>query len=249
MIDQLGHESPQPISELFRAWKPGDDLPLPVKRPLGTTVPSSKSSFDEGLKAQWRRDYPIPSEVPNADIERVSKDIVDELRAAIKQRVRSILISGRAGIGKTYALAAVFRAMWNWHPPEVAWYRLETIIELMAQCQKSSTGNFVVTGKNGASALHYTRANLVKKWATPRTLFVDDLGTSSLNEFTFPMAFDLFQSRLENTTIYSTNKSIEELTRMYDDRIASRLVDGICITMDGDDRRLARARFLKLKAS
>lgn len=80
-------------------------------------------------------------------------------------------------------------------------------------------------------------------------LIIDDLGTESLNSSRFSELFNILNSRLllqesrGTKTILSTNLSLEQLWKRYDDRIISRIMGNFdIIRFFGDDIRLQKKR-------
>ena len=73
-------------------------------------------------------------------------------------------------------------------------------------------------------------------------LIIDDLGTESQSSAKFAELFSIINSRMLNPktkTIISTNLNLNQLSKLYDDRIISRLIGqyNIC-KFYGDDIRL-----------
>ena len=75
-------------------------------------------------------------------------------------------------------------------------------------------------------------------------LVIDDLGTENLTAARFTELFNLLNARLLKSnvkTIISTNLSLEDLAKTYDDRILSRLIGNYNICrFFGDDIRLKK---------
>ena len=75
-------------------------------------------------------------------------------------------------------------------------------------------------------------------------LIIDDLGTENINSLKFSELFNIINTRLLNQTnhitktIISTNLSMDNLFKLYDERIVSRLIGyyNIC-RFFGDDIR------------
>ena len=73
-------------------------------------------------------------------------------------------------------------------------------------------------------------------------LIIDDLGTENLTAAKLTELFTILNTRLLNPktkTIISSNLDLEDIKRIYDERILSRIIGNYCICkFFGDDIRL-----------
>jgi chromosomal replication initiation ATPase DnaA len=169
---------------------------------------------------------------------------------------RNLLIHGPPGTGKTHQCWAVAR------------FLLVHQIRSLADMRIRSTHNgdrYVSEGRNNAisrlatTAWSYCKLQIISEsgdiarhrfdheWlgdmaATEDWLVIDDIGFSPKpSEWTVEAIYHLANERRawQRKTIWTTNRTPNELRDMFGGAIASRLLGGAVIEMDGQDRRLA----------
>lgn len=70
---------------------------------------------------------------------------------------------------------------------------------------------------------------------------VDELGArTKVSDFQYESVKRAIDLREDRPAVFITNLTLDELAKVYDDRIASRLAGGTVIQFDGEDRRIAR---------
>lgn len=71
-------------------------------------------------------------------------------------------------------------------------------------------------------------------------LIVDDLGVERMTDYSFEVWFKLIDERYGNLkpTVFTSNLKLSDLSKRFDDRIASRLADGKVLNIDGKDYRV-----------
>ena len=154
------------------------------------------------------------------------EDIPEPFGREISETTKDIYLWGAVGVGKTFAMSAM----------------IKHFLTYGFECERINFDGFcskVRSTMNNNSTL--TEHELVSQLANIDKLFIDDIGLRSKQEtdfayITFYNIIDQRQARRLQTFI-STNKSIEQLTDSFDDRIASRLSTAVNIHMTGKDRR------------
>jgi hypothetical protein len=75
-------------------------------------------------------------------------------------------------------------------------------------------------------------------------LMLDDLGAEKTTPFAVQCLYSVLAAREEwgRPTALTTNLTLDEIARVFDDRIASRLAGGYVLAMGGPDRRLKRGK-------
>ena len=162
---------------------------------------------------------------PRQNIQKIiklSKEFVENFN---NPEQKNLLFTGTTGIGKTYISSCIANDIikngYN------VLYQTSPILLDSIFCYKYN---------NSASK------DLYNNLFSVNLLIIDDLGTENLTAAKFTEIFTILNARLltSNTkTIISTNFSLEELSKMYDTRILSRLIGNFSICrFFGEDIRL-----------
>jgi hypothetical protein len=84
---------------------------------------------------------------------------------------------------------------------------------------------------------------LWSKFNNANLAIVDEVGTrSNPSDFETDCLRDILEHRIGRPLIVISNLSLDELAKLYDDRIPSRLAGGTIHKLVGSDRRLRRKR-------
>lgn len=140
-----------------------------------------------------------------------------------------IYLWGGVGVGKTYAMAALFKHL------------------LFAghECKRINFDDFCcrVRSTMGKKS-KVTEYEIVNEMVHCDNLFIDDIGlrTKQETDFAYVTLYTILNKRQENNlpTYITTNKPIDKLAETFDARIASRLKTATIIEMKGTDRRLTK---------
>ena len=142
----------------------------------------------------------------------------------LKRTSRSVYLHGPVGVGKTHAIAALIRYF----------------VYMGYECKLVNFNRFCLRYCDmpyGEKSKYLNEHILVDK------LFIDDLGLRSEQEsnFRYENLFDILNERLErNLPVYiSSNKSPQQIGKVFDSRIESRLRPAFIYEMKGKDRRTA----------
>ena len=80
-----------------------------------------------------------------------------------------------------------------------------------------------------------------ERWREAACCAVDELGSrTKVSDFQYESVKRAIDLREDRPAVFISNLSLDELAKVYDDRIASRLAGGTVIHFTGDDRRIAR---------
>jgi len=152
---------------------------------------------------------------------------------------RGAYLYGSPGVGKTYSLCAVARELiTEGHSVRrVVWERLTLDIRATYKSNRKS------------------ERDLIRPLIDCDVLIVEDVGTTTSldgqeSDFSLRTLLTILDSRLEacRPTWFSSNKSVEQLSATFDDRIASRLHEHCkIILLDGRDRRKPTGSGLALR--
>lgn len=142
---------------------------------------------------------------------------------------RNLLFTGTPGIGKTFISSCIANKVLD--KGYTVLYQTSPLLFDMIFDYKY--GNKSMTSKE-----------LYDSILSVNLLVIDDLGTENLTAAKFTEFFNILNSRLlnpETKTIISTNLSLEDLAKIYDDRILSRVIGNYNICrFFGDDIRLKK---------
>jgi DNA replication protein DnaC len=171
--------------------------------------------------AAWRRDVPL--RYVDVTIKKITDpDLLDWLATLPPSLhdLRSLLIAGPTGTGKTYAGWAVLRQL------DLRAWKAVTYVDFCAQLRPS--------GKDPEATFErYARAPL---------LFLDDLGAAKGSEWVEETTYRLINRRYEAKLpgIFTTNVPLAQLREVLGERVSSRLVE-MCrqVVLGGPDRRRA----------
>jgi DNA replication protein DnaC len=160
---------------------------------------------------------------------------LDDLKKSVVEG-KSLFIGGCAGAGKTHLAVAL---MGHWFAEHYTgrkpWPRalFLPVADLFWSLKRSF--------EDGAGSA----ADIIERYASVSLLVIDDLGAGRITEWARgDVLYPLIDRRYREMvpTIITSNLTVADISRLVDDRIASRMVEmGIVIELRGDDERIARA--------
>jgi DNA replication protein DnaC len=147
----------------------------------------------------------------------------------------SLLLLGVTGCGKTHAAYAAVRAATTLSlPTRAGAFRSPT---WQAMTYAEMTASLRPRGRD------YDPEAVLERYRKVGLLFIDDLGTAKLTEFTEEATYRLINGRYEDMrpSIFTSNLAADALRDVIGDRIASRLAETcVRVVLDGPDRRRTR---------
>ena len=152
---------------------------------------------------------------PRKNIENIKKKCLSFVEDFDNPNAKNLLFTGNTGLGKTFMTNAIANELLQKGKSvlyQTAPVLLETIIN-----------NKMSKNKTSSQDLFY------KNVLEADLLIIDDLGTESLNSMKLSELFTIINTRLLNLnskitkTIISTNLSIDNIFRTYEERIGSRI--------------------------
>lgn len=79
-----------------------------------------------------------------------------------------------------------------------------------------------------------------RRWGEADCVVLDELAARDrVSDFHYDTVKRAIDRRIDMPSVFISNLGLDDISKVYDDRIASRLVAGTLIRFDGDDRRLA----------
>lgn len=180
---------------------------------------------------------PTPKGI-RADWIQVTPALAAAMQQAAESSLYPVLLTGEPGRGKTCAMAAWFQRV----PGRVGWFSAADLIRQIQTCRRDGEYYFPDSAY-GCSEPHLWRTRVEQ----PDILFVDDLGVRSPTESQYEIIYELVERRGTRPTYYSTNLKPGELAKVFDARVASRLLRGTVIDVKGSDRRLKQTRVVTVE--
>jgi DNA replication protein DnaC len=178
------------------------------------------------------REHSIAAVIPPLYLQAKIEHLPDKLLAIIKNLPESkgLFLWGAPGVGKTYALAALAREY-----IAQGFTVARTGYELLCLRIRDSFKPKSVE----------TELSIIKPYLEANKLFIEDVGTTKSegnieSDFSVRTLLVLLDYRLENClpTFLTTNRPVEELSKTFDARIASRLLQACeVVKLTGEDRR------------
>lgn len=167
---------------------------------------------------------------PKENLEKIKEISLDFIKNFDNSQEKNLLFTGNTGLGKTYLTNCIANELLK---------QGKTVLYQTAPVMLDSILDYRF-GKNN----EFNYNDLL----TVDLLIIDDLGTESSNNMKFSELFNILNTRLLNQnnhvtkTIISTNLSLNNLFKTYDERIFSRLVGyyNIC-RFFGEDLRYNKA--------
>ncbi len=174
----------------------------------------------------------------DADWEKVVPALRGAFRDAVREATWPMYLWGPQGRGKTCAAAAFYRKVRS----EPKWIDLQRFVRTVQRTRTSHDGRIYDFTQHGS-----TEGDLWRKFVeSPEVVFVDDVGIRSPSESVFEIVYELVNRRAKRPTIYTSNVAPKDLHRVYDGRVASRMLSGVAIEITGEDRRLTNLKMVRV---
>jgi len=163
------------------------------------------------------------------------KDMAETMQYAkdMSHAGHSIVFTGSCGTGKTHLAVCLMRRIWikNYNMSQDKTPLYKSYPDLLTAIKQSWTGN---------PADEY---RWIDRLVNAPVLLLDDLGIGNHTDWSRSIVYQVIDKRYRERlqTIITTNLTLDKLAEVIDDRIASRLSDGIIIRMEGKDWRLFKA--------
>ncbi len=174
---------------------------------LGT--PSQEPELPDGWKRKPPRGY------ESLDDSKCNLRAVDEVISLLREKYSPVYIHGATGRGKSFLAARVFVGVSLW--PN--WYRYGDFVDGVIRSSK---------GDGVAGWLKIEEAKL---------LIIDEIGIGAVTEWKNEIMWKILELRKDRPTVLTGNIKPTELTKIFDARIASRIVAGSLVEVDGHDLR------------
>lgn len=215
------------------------------------SVPT-RSAKEVPIVRRWAESdlwHGIPEEFRDAE---VSPPLMAILKGS--PRPKSFALVGPPGTGKTRSLWAMLHAMRKhrmvqWMGMEIERRQLsdgeyatkrETYAQAIERVTDAQTPMAIITEVGHLRAKRYDRAFLDACTSSDDWLAIDDIGAIEPNEWIREALYHLANERRANnrTTIWTSNLTPQKIRDTFGAAIASRILGGAVIEVDGKDRRL-----------
>lgn len=161
---------------------------------------------------------------PRQNIEKIKEMAKDFIENFENPEQKNLLFTGTPGIGKTFLSSCIANEILA---------KGYTVLYQTSPLLLDSIFEAKYSNKSNTTIENLFQVNL---------LIIDDLGTENLTAAKFTELFTIINTRLLNPctkTIISTNLSLEDLAKNYDDRILSRIIGNFHVCkFFGEDIRL-----------
>ncbi len=213
---------------------------VPTSHPDSVVYAMPPEDVEATLPAEYRKAISLP-----------------EISAAVANALGSVLIIGPPGTGKTYQLYGLLRdrrmlaarhlieqgeRVQYYRATSGAW-RVEPGREWSAKHIRAIIARdsmVIISESSDIRAARYDRERLSAWCVNQRLLAIDDIGCVRPSDWVLEAVYEITTQRRKNglQTIYTTNLTPDQLRESFGGAIASRLLGGVVVEMDGNDRRI-----------
>lgn len=199
---------------------------------IGDLDKENFSTFDISLySTEINKEKFKASISPRVNIENIKKIAEQFINNFDSPEEKNLLFIGNTGLGKTFLSNCIAAELLK---------KEKTVLYQSSSSMLDSILDYKFSKEDSSDNIYNNILNV-------DLLIIDDLGTENINALKFAELFNIINSRLLNQnhkitkTIISTNLSIDNLFKNYDERIVSRLVGyyNIC-RFFGDDIRFIK---------
>lgn len=166
------------------------------------------------------------------DESRVSLDVIQKMRAAFAAGSSPIYLFGTVGLGKSFAAALVYV---KWSGRSATFISYADLINLSIRAEKDGSVSRTVAG---GGCVDMTAGQWWRWLAEVSVLIVDEIGTGMAHEWRREMLWKLLEIRKGRPLLITGNLTPTGLKEQFDDRIQSRIAEGVLIELVGKDKRM-----------
>ncbi len=164
---------------------------------------------------------------PDKDAMAQVLEYLRDYAGSFSRNSESLLLVGGTGLGKTHLSASVARVL------------IEKGHDVVCESAQNIFSNF------NKERFAQSESDLVcDKYLEAELLIIDDLGAEAITQYSVSCLYNLINTRINNglPTIASTNLSSQEIRKLYNDRITSRLFGeyNILVFAGNDIRKLKK---------
>ena len=183
---------------------------------------------------------PLPKQIQGGEWSQLTTDLIVSIVDAIHDRCWPIYLCGEAGRGKTFAMATVYR---HWPVNPAVWIDVQPWLRRLMSARVQGTVSYQTACGQRAEV---TESQMLDQVQSARLLCVDDCGVRTDSEAQQSSLLELLNMRGNRPTIITGNHDPENLHKIFDSRIASRLLAGRALCLQGPDKRLGKSPILEI---
>jgi hypothetical protein len=209
------------------------------RHPASTPTPSRIEAETRG----WFRILPVSSDEAARcgilpDVPRFRREIDPDLRATINavitgQGLWPLTLLGAVGGGKTRAALCLADGVVG-----TGWRATYHTVGTLCEDRIAAQQGRLVWGDSEISEWGFWA-----RWRESILTILDELGTQGrVSDFARQTVQQAIDAREGKPCVFISNMGLDQLSRLYDDRIASRLAAGTVYELTGPDRRVLRER-------
>lgn len=184
----------------------------------------------------------LPKGMADLDEAQVSENFKHAMQAVVKSGAWPVFLFGATGRGKTYAAAYVF-STWGGSP---VWEDATDVVRKITRCRSSRDGVIYLPCHLDGMTYAHSESQIIERINAAPLVVLDDIGLRAPSEAAYDVIYKIVNCRAGKPTIYTSNLSPAEIYRVYDARIASRMISGTTIEMTGSDRRMSKTRIVRV---
>lgn len=189
----------------------------------------------------WHRaNRPLPPGVTAAEWDQVDPGLREALVDALNRKQWPIYLHGRQGCGKSSAAAVLYRAFRS-ECARPTWIQLEEFVSQITTCRTSRSKQVEIVSPETGTVIYRSEQKWFEIVSRCPMLFIDDVGLRKPTESGYEIVFKLFNSRIGQPMVITSNLDEDVLASVYGRRIKSRVCAGTVIACMGIDRRDAQA--------
>lgn len=161
----------------------------------------------------------------------------------MRERHWPIYLRGNTGAGKTCLAAVAFRgvAAQQAERDEPVWPRwcdfvtfCERLVQIRTSYHRAITIEHETAGTYECNELGWWR-----RWSTEGLVVIDEIGSRMATDVRYEALWKLLECRRGKPTLVTGNLDERGIQAAFDDRILSRLCNGVWIRLADKDRRVA----------
>ena len=156
----------------------------------------------------------------------------DNIESSIKNKIEKfqdniLFITGKPGVGKTHTAISIIVKKATEDIRVSRFVNLSSLMIDIRQAIKDDEERYIL-----------------QKYKKNVILILDDIGAEKISDYAASIMYHIIDYRYSQLlpTVITSNYNLDELSRLYNDRLTSRIASGIVIRMNGNDRRISNVQ-------
>lgn len=181
----------------------------------------------------------VPEGFEDFDEKLIRPSFVKAIGEVRENRKWPVYLYSESGRGKSYSMAWAYRYAVR-SGNTVEWHDVSQLVRTINRCRCSDSGSV----RYGGHEVY--EGSLFDRIKSARLCCFDDLGIRGPTDAMYDVLYELVSCRRGKPTIYTSNLKPDALRKIYDSRIASRVLEGTWMEMTGDDQRVKKSTVVKV---